>query len=147
VRAGLEHLEEVARLFDLYRQFYRQPADVAGARQFLRERMASGQSVVLLALDDGPSPRGVGFVQLYPSYSSVRMKPIWVLNDLFVEERGRRSGVARLLMNEAAAVARSTGAARVVLATAKDNAPAQALYRSLGYRLDEHFDHFELPFD
>jgi ribosomal protein S18 acetylase RimI-like enzyme len=42
-------------------------------------------------------------------------------------------------------LARSTGAARLVLSTAKDNGPAKSLYLSLGYRRDEVFDHLELP--
>jgi ribosomal protein S18 acetylase RimI-like enzyme len=142
IRAGVEHLEEVARLFDGYRQFYGQPSDLTGARQFLRDRLSRGESVVFLALDGSA---GVGFVQLYPSFSSVRMRAIWVLNDLFVAPGARRAGVARLLMGATAEMARSTGAARVVLATAKDNAAARALYFSLGYQLDEQFDQLELP--
>ena len=148
MRAGLEHLDEVAALFDHYRQFYGQPADLAGARWFLGERMSKGESVVFLAVDQAAFPAaGVGLVQLYPSFSSIRMRPLWILNDLFVAERARRFGVGRLLMNAATNLARSTGAARLVLSTAKDNAAARALYTSLGYQLDEHYDHFELHLD
>lgn len=89
----------------------------------------------------------MGFVQLYPSFSSVRMRPIWVLNDLFVAEPARRLGVGRLLMDAATTHARATGAARLALSTAKTNLAARSLYLSLGYHLDEEFDHLELPLD
>src|SRR5579884_81482 len=143
-RASVGDVDAVAPLFDRYRQFYGQPPDLPGARQFLVERLRAGQSVIFLAAEDsGPTPTGLGFVQLYPSFSSVRMRPIWVLNDLFVAEEARRGGMARLLMNAALDLARSTEAARLVLSTAKDNVPARCLYLSLGYRLDDKFDHLE----
>ena len=145
IRAGLEDMNAVAPLFDRYRQFYGQVPDLHGAKEFLTERLKNQQSVVYLAVNEESSlTLGLGFVQLYPSFSSVRMKPIWVLNDLFVAEEARRSGVARLLMDAALVLARSTSAARLVLSTAKDNVRARSLYLSLGYRIDDHFDHLEL---
>jgi ribosomal protein S18 acetylase RimI-like enzyme len=145
IRAGIEHVGQVAPLFDSYRQFYGQASDLAGATAFLVERLTKQQSVVFLAVGEaGPTPSGLGFVQLYPSFSSVRMKSIWILNDLFVAKETRRSGVARLLMDAALDLARATGAARLVLSTAKDNQPAKNLYLNLGYRVDEQFDHLEL---
>jgi GNAT superfamily N-acetyltransferase len=146
IRAGVENVATVAPLFDRYRQFYGQQPDLPGAAAFLAERLRNQQSVVFLAIDEAISPyAGVGFVQLYPSFSSVRMKFIWILNDLFVDREARRGGVGRLLMNAALNLARSTGAARLVLSTAKGNVPAKSLYLSLGYRQDEEFDHLELP--
>jgi GNAT superfamily N-acetyltransferase len=142
LQAGVEHVALVAPLFDAYRQFYKQPSDLPGATAFLTERLRNGQSFVLLALDDAGV--GLGFVQLYPSFSSVRMKPILILNDLFVAGEARRGGVGRGLMNAALELARSTGAARLALSTAKDNHTARALYLSLGYQIDEEFDHLEL---
>ncbi len=141
-RAGVEDVGAIAPLFDQYRQFYGQQPDLAGATAFLAARLRNKESVVFLAVDAGA---GLGFVQLYPSFSSERMKPIWILNDLFVAREARRSGVARLLMDAALSLAQSTGAAHLELATAKTNLTAKSLYLSLGYRLDEKFDHLELP--
>lgn len=142
IRAGVGDVGAIAPLFDSYRQFYRQEADLEGARQFLTDRLRAEESVVFLATRDATP---VGFVQLYPSFSSGKMRPIWILNDLFVAPQERRGGVARRLMEAACDLARTTGAARLVLATAKDNVPARSLYLSLGYRVDEVFDHLELP--
>jgi len=133
-RATLDDLDALAPLFDAYRQFYSQPADLARARDYLRERMTLGESVVLLAERDG---EGVGFTQLYPAFSSVRTARTWLLNDLFVTESARRHGVARALLDAAAAFAREQGAAGLMLETMADNAPARALYRAAGWHEDD----------
>src|SRR5579859_667244 len=98
IQAGLEHLDVLAGLFDAYRQFYGQEPDLSGARRFLEARLRGRDSVVFLAFADDATGTGVGFVQLYPSFSSVAMKPIWILNDLFVAPQSRRAGVARSLL-------------------------------------------------
>ena len=132
--ATLADLDAIAPLFDAYRQFYSQPADLARARDYLRERMTLGESVVLLAQRDG---EWVGFTQLYPVFSSVRTARTWLLNDLFVTESARRHGVARALLDAAAAFAREQGAAGLMLETMADNAPARALYRAAGWHEDD----------
>src|SRR5881392_3693270 len=101
-RADLADLPALAPLFDAYRRFYGQPGDVPRADAFLRERLARGESVALLAERDGDI---VGFTQLYPLFSSVRTSRLWLLNDLFVAEHARRSGVARALLDAAATFA------------------------------------------
>jgi ribosomal protein S18 acetylase RimI-like enzyme len=107
--------------------------------------LSNRESVVFLAVNEDVSPAAaLGFVQLYPSFSSVGMKRIWILNDLFVADEARRSGIAGLLMNAALELARATGAARIELATAKDNVAAKSLYLALRYRIVEEFDHLEL---
>lgn len=127
-------LDRVAPLFDAYRQFYAQPADLARARTWLRERLQRDESVILLAERDGEA---VGFTQLYPMFSSVRTARIWILNDLYVDASARRGGVARALLDAAAAFARDAGAARLVLETGRDNLAARALYRAAGWSEDD----------
>ena len=139
--ATLDDLDRLASLFDRYRQFYRQPPDLEGTRQFLADRLAARESVVLLAVQDGEA---VGFTQLYPSFSSVGMRRTWVLNDLFVAEAARCRGIARALLDAARALAAETGAARIELATERTNAPAKALYHQTGYILNDRFDHYHL---
>lgn len=129
-RATPADLDVLAPLFDAYRQFYGQAAAPYCAREFLHQRMAMRESVVLLATD---GPQALGFTQLYPMWSSVRMGRLWVLNDLYVDEAARRQGIARSLLDAAAAFARGDGAVGIVLETARDNAPARALYRAAGW--------------
>ena len=140
-RAGLPDLELVTPLFDAYRQFYDQTPDLPRARAFLQERLESGDSVILLAVEND---QAVGFIQLYPLFSSISCRPLWLLNDLFVVPEGRRRGVARMLMDHARDHAVETGACGLELATAHSNSEAQNLYESLGYELDRDFRHYEL---
>jgi ribosomal protein S18 acetylase RimI-like enzyme len=131
-----DDLSELARLFDAYRVFYGQASDPAAGERFLRERFARRDSHLFVA----PAASGLaGFTQLYPSFSSVSMARIYVLNDLFVDPASRRSGVGGALLDAAHAFARSQGAVRVSLETAVDNATAQRLYESLGYARDTAF--------
>ncbi len=133
-RAGPADLDALAAMFDAYRQFYGQPADVPRARDWLRSRLRLGESVVLLAKRDG---RLVGFTQLYPGFSSIRTDRTWILNDLFVEPPARRSGVARALLDAAADFAREDGAVSISLETARDNQAARAAYRAAGWVEDQ----------
>lgn len=136
-------LDLVAPLFDGYRQFYHNPADPIVAREFIADRLGLQDSVIFLAERDGA---GLGFVQLYPVFSSAGARPgrLWLLNDLFVAPAGRRLGVGRALMERATAHARATGATGLFLQTARGNHEAQALYRSLGYRRDDLYLVYEL---
>ncbi|CAM5543596.1 N-acetyltransferase family protein [Rhodanobacter lindaniclasticus] len=140
--AALADLDTLVPLFDGYRQFYGQPTDLARARAFLAERIERGESLILLAR--GEDGAGLGFTQLYPLFSSVRAVRIWLLNDLFVAASARRRGVAAALLTAAAAWARAQGAASLSLSTALDNAPAQALYESLGWRRESGFCEYSL---
>lgn len=132
-RAGPADLDALALLFDAYRQFYGQPSDAAAARDWLRSRLRVGESMVLVARRGADM---VGFVQLYPMFSSVRLARTWILNDLYVLPTNRRGGVARALMDAAADFARADGAAGIALETSRDNAAARALYRAAGWQED-----------
>lgn len=134
VEAGSEHLEQVAALFDAYRVFYRQPSDLEGARRFISTRLRHGDSRIFLALEDDGT--GLGFVQLFPSFSSVSMQDLWILNDLFVAPDGRRRGIGRALMERAHGLAVETGAKGLILETEADNHAAKRLYEELGWELD-----------
>ena len=140
-QAVLADLDAVAILFDGYRQFYGQASDEAATKTFLRARFEHGQSVVLLAESQG---QAVGFTQLYPSFSSVSMARVFVLNDLFVAPTARRMGVGEALLAAAADHARQLGAVRLSLNTDVQNLPAQALYESMGWARDQKFYAYHL---
>ena len=142
-RATLHDLDALVPLFDGYRQFYGKPSDEQGAREFLTARLRLNESQILIARDAHGEP--LGFTQLYPLFSSVRMVRTWLLNDLFVAAHARRQGVAKALLEAAAAHARKSGVASLSLSTAHDNLPAQALYESLGWQRDTQFREYGLP--
>jgi ribosomal protein S18 acetylase RimI-like enzyme len=141
-RAILDDLEAVARLFGLYRVFYKKIGDAAKELEFVRQRMATRESVIFVAAET--KGELVGFVQLYPSFSSLSMASVWILNDLYVVEARRRSGLARRLIEAAHDFARSSGAVSIQLETATDNLKAQALYESFGYHAEKDFMTYSL---
>lgn len=135
-QATLADLEALVPLFDGYRQFYGRNSDVDAVRDFLLARLTCGDSALFIAHQDNTA---IGFTQLYPSFSSVSLARIFVLNDLFVDEYVRRQGVASMLINTAVGFAAEQGAVRVSLSTAIANKTAQALYLSAGWQRDEQF--------
>ena len=144
VRAGRKELDDVVPLFDAYRGFYQAGSDHAAARAFLTERIDRDESVIFLAyaITQGP----VGFTQLYPSFSSVSLKRLWILNDLFVRTDVRRGGVGRALLERAKQHAVDTAAKGLILSTAVTNKPAQTLYESCGWQRDQEFFQYHLFF-
>ncbi len=140
-QASFEDLDPVAELFDQYRVFYQQASNLSAAQQFLGERLRHQDSVIFLAWDGEIT---VGFTQLYPSFSSVSMGRIWILNDLFVAPSHRGQGIAKELMDAAEDYARQSGALRVGLSTQITNTSAQKLYESRGYVRDTEFYHYDL---
>jgi GNAT superfamily N-acetyltransferase len=140
-RASAQDLDALVPLFDGYRRFYQQAPDLDGARTFLSDRLSRDEAVVLIAEDRGSA---VGFTLLYPSFTSVSLGPIFVLNDLFVAPEARRTGVGARLLDAARKFGAERGAHYLELSTAVDN-PAQRLYESHGWTLDREFLHYELP--
>jgi ribosomal protein S18 acetylase RimI-like enzyme len=135
-RAGQNDLEIVCGLFADYLRFYGRTHDATAIRDYLRERIERGESVLLLARNVGEA---FGFVQLYPSFAGLSLCRSWILHDLFVREDARRQGIAEALLLAAREFAETGGAAEIFLQTARDNLPAQRLYESLGYARDDEF--------
>lgn len=129
--ASITNIEEIARLFDLYRQFYQCQPDIELSRSFIGDRLKNNESTIFIALDDDSKVRG--FVQLYASFCSIDVCKILILHDLYVEAELRNRGVGKLLMDRATDYARETGVGRIDLLTSKTNYSGQALYEKLGY--------------
>lgn len=142
LKATKEHILDVAKLFDLYRQFYECEPDIELAKTYISERIKNEESTIFIAEDNGAT---VGFVQLYPSFCSVEAVKIYILYDLYVAASGRNLGVGAQLMNKASEYAKQQGASRVDLMTAFSNKPGQHLYEKLGYKkVDEDFYNYSL---
>jgi ribosomal protein S18 acetylase RimI-like enzyme len=144
VRAGRDDLDDLVPLFDAYRMFYGERSDPASARSFLEERLERGESVVFLAYTS--AREAAGFTQLYASFSSVSLKALWILNDLYVRSDIRRGGVGRALLERARLHAVETGAKGLTLSTGVANVAAQALYESSGWQREDEFFQYHLYF-
>ncbi|WP_186670287.1 N-acetyltransferase [Sporosarcina sp. BP05] len=141
-KATVNDLDSLSELFDLYRIFYHQKSNVKGAKEFVKDRLSNEESVIFIAFD---ANNPIGFVQLYPSFSSVSMKRTWVLNDLYVRESVRGKGFGDKLIKKALSFAEETGAKGVLLETNIENITAQKLYEKIGFTKEKnHFYFFSI---
>ncbi len=139
-KATIHDLPQLAELFDQYRVFYHKYSDIPAAESFLKERIEKGDSEIFVAESEGDL---FGFVQLYPLFSSTRMKRYWLLNDLFVNENYRGKGFSKELIEEAKELAKSTNAAGILLETGKSNDVGNKLYPSCGFEIYDEVNFYE----
>ncbi|WP_017347918.1 GNAT family N-acetyltransferase [Pantoea sp. A4] len=134
-------LDDVALLFNDYRIFYQQETDVSAASHFIRERFFNNESIIFVAK---AAEKVIGFIQMYPSFSSVQAKKIFILNDLFVSAGYRQLKAGERLMRFAAAYARKQNASTLVLETMTDNFAAKSLYKKVGYEQESGVEIYAL---
>lgn len=135
-QAQPQDVDKILPLYLGYRNFYQVEAQPAQAREFILKRLELNESVIFFAEVDG---QPAGFAQLYPLFCSLEMKRIWLLYDLFVDGKSRKRGVAQKLIERAEQLASETDSAFIMLSTATDNTPAQALYERNGFVRDTDF--------
>ncbi len=138
IQANLNHLDLIAPLFDQYRVFYRQDSNIEAATQFIKDRLTKKESIILLAFAES---KPVGFTQLFHSFSSVSLLPLFILNDLYVNSNYRKQGFGVALLNEAKAICKKHNYKGLALQTETTN-PAQKLYESLGWKIDKDLQYF-----
>ncbi|SMG20710.1 GNAT family N-acetyltransferase [Paenibacillus aquistagni] len=142
-QATIRDLDSLVIIFDQYRAFYQQPSNLKEAKAFLYDKFEHRESILFVAKHE-ETDRIIGFVQLYPSFSSISMKRTWILNDLFVDPFHRQQGVARELLSAAKDYAVHTRSKGLELSTAIDNGTAQKLYEQFGFKRDEEYYHYFL---
>lgn len=121
--------EQLANLIDLYRKFYGEKSDINLSLQFIRERLYLGDTKVILAkIEDNV----IGFVQLFPSFSTVTLQRLWILNDLYVVETWRSQEVGLKLLQAAKSFALKHGAKQLFIEGAKENTELYMFTRNLG---------------
>lgn len=117
-----------------YRRFYGLDSEPAALVSYLAARLQQGQASLWLAQHDGEV---IAFALCYHGFSTLTLSRNDLLHDLYVLPAWRRHGVAaRLLQSIQYAL---PAGATLWLETARDNLPAQALYRRMGFVQDEIF--------
>ena len=145
IKATLEHLDLLCPLFIKYREFYGELPFPDSSRDFLEKRLRRDESVIYLALSKDDDNKVLGFCQLYPSFSSLSLRRVWILNDIYVAEDARRQLVADRLLQSAKKMAKQTQAGRLRVASSRDNLAAHKMYESIGFVEDQQFKNFVLP--
>jgi GNAT superfamily N-acetyltransferase len=138
--AKIHHVQELVLLFEAYRTFYKKETNLLKANQFLEDRITNKESFIFIALNE--AEKIVGFVQLYPMFSSTRLDKFLILNDLFVVVNFRGNGISRLLLERSKAFAKDYNALELVLETQKSNAIGNKLYSQEHFELDTQHNYY-----
>lgn len=139
-KATLHDLGPLSVLFDEYRIFYKKESELQQIKAFLSERINNNDSVIFVAKStDGDL---IGFVQLYPLFSSTRLKRLWLLNDLYVNPKFRGLKVSVMLIDRSKQLARETNSAGLLLETARSNTIGNSLYLKTDFILDTDHNYY-----
>jgi GNAT superfamily N-acetyltransferase len=139
-KATLEDLEALGHLFEGYRVFYEQESNLRAGKAFLKERMINKESEIFVSMNAEGTM--TGFIQLYPIFSSTRIKRLWLLNDLFVHPVFRGRGISKALLYKAQEFSQETNSCGLILETAKTNDIGNRLYPAVGFVLDEEHNYY-----
>lgn len=137
------NIELILPLFGKYRLFYEVESNAKEEEIFLRNRIQNKESKIFVVMENQIA---IGFTQLYPSFSSLSLKPVWILNDLYVDESYRKQGVGKMLLDAAKDFAIETKSKGLTLTTAIQNTVAQSLYEKYGFIRNDHFYEYFLFF-
>ena len=140
-KATSKDVEHLSELFNAYRMYYRKASAVQSAKTFLEERISNKDSEIFVA--QNTTNKLVGFVQLYPLFSSTRMKKFWLLNDLFVHPEFRGNGISIGLIQKAKDLVLESKACGMYLETEKSNLIGNALYPKTGFELNTSVNFYE----
>lgn len=140
--ASFDDAAAIAPLLNQYRQFYGEVSDLARSLAFIRQRFTLGESIIIVAELNNEV---IGFTQLFPSFSSVTLERLWILNDLYVEVSGRKKGVGLALLNAAKFFAQETSAKQLFIEGADDNPRARNLYTKFGFIENTAYHYYHLP--
>lgn len=139
-KATVQDLPQLSELFDQYRIFYHKESDIPGAESFLKDRLEHKDSEIFVAEEN---EQLTGFVQLYPIFSSTRMKRYWLLNDLYVNKNHRGKGYSKELIEESKELCKSSKACGLLLETGKSNDIGNQLYPACGFELYDSVNFYE----
>lgn len=143
-KAEKADLDSLSIVFNNYRMFYNKESDIEGALDFLSERIKNNDSEIYISQHNNEV---VGFVQLYPLFSSTRMKKYWLLNDLYVNAEYRGKGISIKLIEMAKELVRNKNACGMYLETGKTNVIGNNLYPKTGFKIMDDVNFYEWTVD
>lgn len=138
-QAAIQDLSKLVPIFDDYREYFKQQKDPAQVEHFLFEKFEHLESVIFIAQDQAEV---VGFAQLYPVFSSLTLQRVWLLNDFFITEAYRGSGIGTQLFAKVKEYSRLTKSKGIELSVEHTNKKAWAFWEKQGFKLDEEFRYY-----
>ncbi len=143
-RATINDLDQLTILFDKYLAFYKKPSNLKSQKSYLKERIENNEAIIFLAFDDDIKDKAIGFALIYPTFSSLLLSKILILNDLYVDSTIRKKGIGQKLILETVELAKELNVDLIRLRTAKNNVIAQELYHKMGFVRDEYQYSYDL---
>lgn len=144
INCSNKYIDQLTELFEEYRSFCGFDPRPAETASFLAKLITNEESVIFIALDP-ETDTIMGFVNLYPCYSSLALQRLWILNDLGVSSAFRGQGVSKALIRKAQEFAKETKAVRIELKTQVDNNRARNLYKSMDFTIDTDNVYYRVP--
>ncbi len=132
-RARPDDTEGLCRLMtDYIVDFYRHPRPPdENLRALVRTLLEGAEGIQFVAAEVDAL---VGFATLYFTYSTLRAQKVTIMNDLYVTEDFRGTGVAAALFQACHAFTRENAYAYMAWETAEDNHRARRFYEKMGAR-------------
>jgi GNAT superfamily N-acetyltransferase len=137
--ATIQDLPKIVPLFDSYREYFNQPKNPVEVEKFLFDKFERLESVIFLAEHQNEI---IGFAQLYPIFSSLSLKRVWLLNDFFVSEAYRKNGVGKKLFAQVKDYTYLTKSKGIELSVEHSNSKAWEFWERQGFKLDEEFRYY-----
>ncbi|MBI5728895.1 MAG: GNAT family N-acetyltransferase [Candidatus Magasanikbacteria bacterium] len=106
------------------------------------ETQTKARAIKLVAEEAG---REIGRVYLYILTNDLHAEPFGFLEDLFVEEAYRKSGIGRQLVERAVAEAKQVGCYKLICTSRFGRDHLYAWYEELGFK--QHGVEFRMDFD
>jgi len=144
VKCTEAHLDPLVDVFEEYRQFCGFERSQNEAKAFLKKLICNEESVIFIAVDS-ETDNVMGFVNLYPCFSSLALQRLWILNDLGVSCHFRGKGVSKALIQKVQEFAKDTNAIRIELKTELKNTTARNLYKSMNFSVDTDNVYYRVP--
>ena len=141
-RLNEKYIDQFVTVVDEYREFCGFTPSPVETKTFFQTLLKKNEAATFIAISE--DDKVMGFINLYPSNSTLSLKKIWILNDLGVSSKYRRLGVAQKLIQESIEFAKNSGAIRIELKTNKTNLNAQNLYKEIGFKIDQDNLHYKV---
>ncbi|HEY5429473.1 MAG TPA: GNAT family N-acetyltransferase [Solirubrobacteraceae bacterium] len=141
-RVGAADIGDLLPLVRAYCDFYAvAPTDVQ-LRAISEALIADPAREGLQLIARGDNGEATGFATVFWSWSTTDGGRIGVMNDLFVVEAARGTGIAERLIEACRRAAADHGAGQLTWQTAPDNARAQRVYDRVGATREQWVDYW-----
>ncbi|WHZ03859.1 GNAT family N-acetyltransferase [Neobacillus sp. YX16] len=138
-QATIQDLHRIVPIFDSYRKYFGQKKDPDMVEEFLFDRFEHLESVIFIAEQQDEV---IGFAQLYPVFSSLTLQRVWLLNDFFIAEEFRGSGVGSQLFTAVKEFTLLTKSKGIELSVEHTNKKAWSFWEKQGFKQDEEFRYY-----